>query len=116
MKTQKQTPITSVAELTIMALKRAFYIKDGRERRLTTVCYACAWMRRINCVMICGRRKHWEVLKPGFSNGMECLDANCPYFANQLTPYPSLLQNKSILYLDAIIKELKARGGRPSDG
>ena len=108
--------LTTVAELTITALKRAFYTKDGRKRRLTTVCSKCAWMRRINCVMICGRRKHWEVLKPSVSDNVECIDANCLYFANQLSPYPSLLQNKSILYLDAIIKELKSRGGRPSDG
>ena len=116
MTAKNQAQITTVDELTITALKRAFYIKDGRRRRLTTDCCRCAWMRRINCVMICGRRKHWEVLKPTVTNNIEYLDAHCPYFANQLSPYPSLLQNKSILYLDAIIKELKARGGRPSDG
>ena len=108
--------MTTVAELTILALKRSFYLKDGRKRRLTTVCRSCAWQREINGVRLCGRRKHWEVLKPDFTDNIECIDAYCAYLSAQLSPYPSLLNEKSIVYLDNIIEELKARGGQPSNG
>jgi hypothetical protein len=108
--------VTTVEELTILALKRSFYLRDGRNRRLTTVCHSCAWQREINGVRLCGRRKHWEVLKPDFTHNIEYIDANCEYLTKTLSPYPSMLNDKSIVYLDNIIKELRARGGRPSDG
>ena len=108
--------ITTVEELTTLALKRSFYLKDGRKRRLTTICHSCAYQRRINGISLCGRRNHWVVLKPDFTDNIECIDASCQYHTDELSPYPSQLNNKSITYLDAIISELKARGGRPSDG
>jgi len=105
--------MTTVQELTTLALKRSFYLKDGRRRRISTICPSCAWYRIINGVELCGRRKHWEHLLPDRSG---CIDAMCVYRINELSPYPSMLNDKSITYLDNIIAELKARGGRPSDG
>lgn len=96
----------TIRELTLISLKRGFYRKDGRLRRLSCVCRKCSWFRVINTVFLCGRRQHWEELKND-----DNLDACCAYCVDKLPPL-SILSDRSIVYLDTIIEELKKYGKR----